>query len=90
MAFEFADESDREVYAEWHRSLLERLFGDAMDLRYDLYEQTHSHRRTHNGGSEAGPCTAWPSPPYDAFEVGGIYDTNQLRIVPAGDHELVE
>ena len=63
-AFEFADESAREVYAEWHRSLLERLFGDVIDLRYALYEQTHSHRRIHNGGADTGPCAAWPSPPY--------------------------
>ena len=64
MAFEFAGEFDRKVYAEWHQPLLERLFGNLIDLRHDLYEHTHSHRRDHNGGADAGPCTAWPSPPY--------------------------
>ncbi len=64
MTFEFAHKFDREVYAEWHRPLLERLFGNMIDLRYDLYERTHSHRRDHNGGADTGQCTAWPSPPY--------------------------
>ena len=64
MAFEFAGEFDRKVYAEWHQPLLERLFGNLIDLRHDLYEHTHSHRRDHNGGADTGPCTAWPSPPY--------------------------
>ena len=64
LTFEFADEFDREVYAEWHRPLLERLFGNLIDLRDDLYERTHSHRRDHNGGADTGECTAWPSPPY--------------------------
>lgn len=42
------------------------MFGHEMDLHYDLYEQTHSHRREHNGGQDQGPCGAWPSPPYRA------------------------
>ena len=66
MVFEFADEFNHEVYAEWHQPLLERLFGHMIDLHYDLYELTHSHRRDHNGGIDDGPCTAWPSPPYRA------------------------
>ena len=66
MAFEFADEFNREVYAEWHQPLLERLFGHMIDLHYDLYELTHSHRRDHNGDVDHGLCTAWPSPPYRA------------------------
>ena len=61
-----ADEFNREVYADWHRPLLEQLFGYTIDLHYDLYELTHSHRREHNGGLDDGPCTAWPSPPYRA------------------------
>ena len=64
MTFEFGDEFDREVYAEWHRPLLEKLFGDVIDLRDELYARTHLHRRDHNGGGDTGPCTAWPSPPY--------------------------
>ena len=60
------DHSNQEIYAEWHRPLLDKLFGDAIDLRYDLYELTHSHRREHNGGLDEGPCIAWPSPPYRA------------------------
>ena len=66
MAFEFADEFDRIAYAEWHQPLLERLFGHEIDLRHDLYELTHSHRRDHNGGVDDEACTAWPSPPYYA------------------------
>ena len=66
MGFEFVDESNREVYAEWHRPLLDSLFGDSIDLHDDLYELTHAHRRAHNGGIDDGPCTAWPSPPYRA------------------------
>jgi protein-L-isoaspartate O-methyltransferase len=57
---------NEEVYAAWRRPLLEDMFGDEMDLHYDLYEQTHSHRREHNGGQDQGPCIAWPSPPYRA------------------------
>jgi protein-L-isoaspartate O-methyltransferase len=60
------DHSNQKIYAPWHRPLLEKLFGDAVDLRYDLYELTHSHRREHNGGLDEGPCVAWPSPPYRA------------------------
>ena len=66
MAIEFVDEDDREIYATWHQPLLEALFGDVVDLHYDLYELTHLHRREHNGGADDGPCTAWPSPPYRA------------------------
>ena len=66
MGTEFADEFDREVYAEWHQPLLERLFEHMIDLYHDLYELTHAHRRDHNGGNDDGPCTAWPSPPYRA------------------------
>ena len=58
--------SDKEVYAAWHRPLLEDIFGHEMDLHYELYEQTHSHRREHNGGQDQGACIAWPSPPYRA------------------------
>jgi len=58
--------SNEEVYAAWHRPLLEDMFGHEMELHYDLYEQTHSHRREHNGGQDQGPCVAWPSPPYRA------------------------
>lgn len=57
---------NEEVYAAWHRPLLEDIFGHEMDLRFDLYDQTHAHRREHNGGDGEGPCTAWPSPPYRA------------------------
>ena len=66
MTFEFVDEFNREVYAEWHRPLLDRLFGDVIELYHDLYQLTHSHRRDHNGGIDDGTCTAWPSPPYRA------------------------
>lgn len=58
--------SNEEVYAAWHRPLLEDMFGHEIDLHYDLYEQTHSHRREHNGRQDQGPCFAWPSPPYRA------------------------
>lgn len=64
--FEFADSYDREVYANWHVPLLERLFGDSLDFHWDLYELTHLHRREHNGGADEGSCSAWPSPPYRA------------------------
>ena len=66
MPFDFSSEFDREVYANWHQPLLERLFGDTIDLHYDLYEGTHRHRREHNRGADNGPCDAWPSPPYFA------------------------
>jgi protein-L-isoaspartate O-methyltransferase len=66
MAFGFANEFDRIAYAEWHQPLLERLFGHEIDLRHELYELTHSHRREHNGGVDDGECTTWPSPPYYA------------------------
>ena len=66
MAIEFVDEDNREIYATWHQPLIEALFGDVVDLHYDLYELTHLHRREHNGGADDGPCTAWPSPPYRA------------------------
>ena len=66
MRFEFAYSSNRQIYAQWHVSLLERLFGDALDFHWDLYELTHLHRREHNGGEDEGLCTAWPSPPYRA------------------------
>jgi protein-L-isoaspartate O-methyltransferase len=58
--------SDEDIYATWHRPLLEDIFGHEMDLHYDLYEKTHAHRREHNGGQDQGPCVAWPSPPYRA------------------------
>ena len=66
MTFEFVDEDNRTIYAEWHRPLLEALFGDEIPLHDDLYNLTHSHRREHNGGGDDGRCTAWPSPPYRA------------------------
>ena len=66
MSFDFVDCSNRRIYAPWHVPLLERLFGDRLDLHNDLYELTHLHRREHNGGEDDGPCTAWPSPPYRA------------------------
>ena len=66
MAFEFAGDFDSVSYAEWHKPLLDRLFGHEINLRHDLYELTHSHRRFHNGGVDDGECTAWPSPPYYA------------------------
>ena len=62
--YQFSSEFDREVYANWHQPLLERLFGTSIDLHYDLYEATHRHRREHNRGADNGPCDAWPSPPY--------------------------
>ena len=37
-----------------------------LDLHHDLYHLTHVHRIEHNGGSNEGPCVAWPSPPYRA------------------------
>ena len=43
--FDFADSSDREIYADRHVSLLEGLFGDSFDFHWDLYELTHLHRR---------------------------------------------
>ena len=58
--------SNEEIYAVWHRPLLEDIFDHEMDLHYDLYELTHAHRREHNGGQDQGPCVAWPSPPYRA------------------------
>ena len=66
MAFAFANEFDRIAYAQWHQPLLERSFGHEIDLRHDLYELTHSHRRDHNERVDDGACTAWPSPPYFA------------------------
>ena len=54
------------IYAEWHRPLLDKLFGHEMDLHHDLYELTHAHRLEHNGGKDDGACIAWPSPPYRA------------------------
>ena len=66
MPIQFTSEFDREVYADWHQPLMERLFGSFVDLQYDLYEQTHFHRREHNGGADNGRCDAWPSPPYFA------------------------
>ncbi len=66
MPFDFVDSSNRQIYAQWHVPLLQRLFGDTVDLHIDLYERTHFHRREHNAGEDDGPCTAWPSPPYRA------------------------
>ena len=66
MSIDSADGSNGRIYDRWHVSLLERLFGDTLDLRFDLYELTHLHRREHHGGGDDGPCTAWPSPPYRA------------------------
>ena len=66
MSFDFADSSDRQIYAQWHVPLVERLFGDALELHLDLYTLTHLHRREHNGDNDDGPCSAWPSPPYRA------------------------
>ncbi len=57
----------QQVYGEWHRPLLQALIGDEMDLHYDLYELTHSHRFEHNGGDDEGSCIAFPSPPYRAL-----------------------
>ena len=64
--FDFADSSNRLIYAQWHVHLLERLSGDTLNFHWDLYELTHLHRREHNNGDDDGPCTAWPSPPYRA------------------------
>lgn len=66
MSFQFKDPFDQEVYADWHWPLLEALFGQEGDLYHELYDRTHVHRREHNGGSDDGPCNAWPSPPYRA------------------------
>ena len=66
MSFDFADSSNRQIYAHWHVPPLERLFGDTLDFHWDLYELTHLHRRGHNSGKDDGHCTAWPSPPYRA------------------------
>ena len=63
MTLTFDREFDRRVYADWHLHLLDRLFGDRIDLHHELYQLTHIHRRRHNGGRDDGPCTAWPSPP---------------------------
>ncbi len=60
------EHANEHIYAEWHRPLLEELFGHELDLHHDLYELTHSHRVEHNGGRDEGPCIAWPSPPYRA------------------------
>ncbi len=64
MSPEFFNSSDGQTYAEWHVPLMQRLFGDWLDLQLDLYERTHFHRREHNGGEDDGACTARPSPPY--------------------------
>ena len=64
MSFDFVDSSNRQIYAQWHVPLLQRLFGDTLDFHLDLYERTHFHRREHNCGEDDGACTAWPSPPY--------------------------
>ncbi len=64
MDLEFDDEFNRRIYAEWHQPLLDRMFGDRIDLHHDIYLLTHAHRRQHNGGKDEGLCTAWPSPPY--------------------------
>ena len=66
MSFDFVDSSNRQIYAQWHVPLLERVFGDTLDFHWDLYGLTHLHRREHNGGEDDGPCSAWPSPPYRA------------------------
>ena len=66
MSFDFVDSSNRQIYAQWHVPLLQRLFGDTVDFHLDLYERTHFHRREHNAGEDDGTCTAWPSPPYRA------------------------
>ena len=63
MTHEFDGEYDRRVQGDWHPPLLDRLFGDQIDLHHELYQLTHAHRRRHNGGRDDGPCTAWPSPP---------------------------
>ena len=66
MTFEFESEVDRQTYAEWHVQLIEGLFGHLIDPHWELYNETHIHRRDHNGGSDQGQCTAWPSPPYQS------------------------
>ena len=63
MKLDFDDDFNRGIYADWHLPLLDRLFGHDIDLHHDLYHLTHAHRIEHNGGSNDGPCTAWPSPP---------------------------
>ena len=66
MKLDFEDDSNRDIYADWHLPLLNRLFADKLDLHHDLYHLTDAHRIEHNGGSNEGPCIAWPSPPYRA------------------------
>lgn len=85
MAFEFADEFDNIAYATWHQPLLERLFGHEINLRNDLYELTHRHRRSHNEGDDYGECTTWPSPPYYAPVWRFIVDrTHAKRFLEVG------
>ena len=69
-----AEYSDEDVYAAWHRPLLEKLFSQKIDLHFNLYELTHSHRREHNGDQDEGPCDAYPSPPYRAPIWGIVAD----------------
>ena len=61
MDIQFEDDSNSMLYAEWHGPLLERLFGDGIDLHHDLYELTHTHRVEHEAEAEEDICTAWPS-----------------------------
>ena len=63
MDIQLDDDSNRNVYADWHGPLLEKLFGDSIDLHGGFYELTHTHRVEHNSGAADGTCTAWPSPP---------------------------
>ena len=45
-------------YFPWIDPLVEAAFGTEIDLRWDLYLQTHAHRLQHGPG-----CEAYPSPP---------------------------
>ena len=63
MAIHFEDDSNRNVYADWHGPLLDKLFGERIDLHHGLYELTHTHRVEHEAGAGDAVCTAWPSPP---------------------------
>ncbi len=63
MTLEFDSERGQRLYADWHLPLLDRLFGDRIDLHHELYKLTHVHRHQHNDGRDEGPCSAWPCPP---------------------------
>ena len=81
--FEFENEHDQAVYAEWLRALIKRVFGHKMELHDALYEMSHAHRLEH--GEDR--CQVWPSPPTTApmlYLLASLVDARRFLDVGSG------